>query len=82
MCVCVNESSSGKWIIYPSKKLCVHLKEDVTFNMPSRLTSFAEINVAPTPINAHNPLKLPIIDGFKPETTPAKCLEILDELLN
>lgn len=50
--------------------------------MPSRLTSFAEINVAPTPINAHNPLKLPIIDGFKPETTPAKCLEILDELLN
>lgn len=40
--------------------------------MPSRLTISAETNVAATPINAHNPLKPPIIVGFRPETIPSK----------
>lgn len=35
--------------------------------MPRCLTIFAETNVAATPTKAHNPLKPPIIDGFKPE---------------
>lgn len=38
-----------------------------TFKMPKCLTIFADTNVAATPIKAHNPLKPPIIDGFKPE---------------
>lgn len=34
--------------------------------MPNLLTKVADKKVAPTPIKAHNPLKLPITDGFKP----------------
>lgn len=34
--------------------------------MPNRLTKFADINVAATPIKAHTPLKAPMIDGFRP----------------
>lgn len=37
--------------------------------MPSRLTRPAEMNVAATPMKAHEPLKPPMIDGFK----PVKC---------
>lgn len=37
--------------------------------MPSRSTIFADTNVAATPIKAHNPLKPPIIEGFRPEPT-------------
>lgn len=35
--------------------------------MPSWLTIFADTKVAATPIKAHNALKAPIIDGFRPE---------------
>lgn len=28
---------------------------------------YADKNVAATPMNAHNPLKPPMMDGFKPE---------------
>lgn len=34
--------------------------------MPSRLTNVADKNVATTPMDAHNPLNPPIIDGFTP----------------
>lgn len=34
--------------------------------MPNRLTKSADINVAATPIKAHNPLNPPMIDGFRP----------------
>ena len=34
--------------------------------MPNRLTKSADINVAATPIKAHNPLNAPMIDGFRP----------------
>lgn len=40
-----------------------------TFKMPNFWTSLAEMNVAATPIKAHNPLKPPMRDGFKSETS-------------
>lgn len=49
-----------------------------TFRMPSRLTIFADTNVAMTPIKAHNPLKPPIIDGFSPEALSNTSIEDLD----
>jgi hypothetical protein len=47
---------------YPKHKR----QTDATFKMPNRLTKSADINVAATPIKAHNPLNTPIIDGFRP----------------
>ena len=41
-------------------------EDEATFKMPSRLTRLADTNVAATPIKAHNPLKPPMIDGFRP----------------
>lgn len=38
-----------------------------TFRMPNLLTIFADPKVAAIPMNALNTLKLPIIDGFRPE---------------
>ena len=53
--------------IFRMNKSIASLKKE-TFKMPNRLTRLAETKVAATPIKAHNPLKPPIIDGFKPET--------------
>jgi hypothetical protein len=53
-----------------------HKKQtDATFKMPNRLTKSADINVAATPIKAHNPLNSPIIDGFKPVNKPTSKLD-------
>lgn len=43
-------------------------KEENTLNRPSCFTMLADTNVAAIPMKADNPLKPPIIDGFKPET--------------
>lgn len=40
--------------------------EIITFNTPNSFTRAADINVAETPMNAHSPLKPPIIDGLIP----------------
>lgn len=40
--------------------------KETTFRIPNRFTRLAEINVAATPMKAHNPLKPPIIEGFRP----------------
>lgn len=37
-----------------------------TFKMPSFLTRVADMNVAATPMKAHNPLNPPITDGLVP----------------
>lgn len=48
-------------------KICSPQINSTTFKIPSLRTMYADKNVAATPMKAHNPLKPPMIDGFKPE---------------
>lgn len=57
----------NQYLIYTGYTKCGRGKTSTrTFKMPSCLTKPADTNVAATPINAHNPPKAPMTDGFRP----------------